>query len=342
MGGWTLYIGTYSQVQTAIGVSRGIYCGRLDGRTGALELLGGADDAFNPSYLALAGDLLFAANELEHEARISAYRVEGETLRFLNQGTFPGGWLCNVNHSGGLLFGANYGAGSALSVRVGPDGVGALAMHVIHLGSSVDPVRQTKPYVHCAMPDRQGRCLLVCDLGTDRVMRYAIGPDGTLRLRGETVVPPGEGPRHLAFDRTGARAFLVTEMGCSVLRYDYEAEAGLIQRQILHTLQDTAGHTGADIALSPDERFLFASVRDIGCQGRDFVARFRFDGEALTPDGRIPVKSIPRGIGLSPDGRLLIVCCQDANRVQVFEAERGELLSETAIPAPACVKLSIS
>lgn len=351
MSEWILYVGTYSQEETAVGASRGIYCYQAEPQSGSLRLLSSEEDRFNPSYLALSPDgrFLYAADEMSDSSVISAYRIDqgSHQLSFLNRKVFPGRCMANINISrdGRTLFAANYISGSVLSVRVAQDGaVGELASDIVHRGSSVNPVRQSKPYAHCAMPDRTGKRLIVCDLGTDRLSVYDIkGDTGALSLSGTCPVPAGEGPRHLVFDRAGSRAFLMTEMGSSVIRYDYDQDSGrLTQRQMLSTLPAGSRHesTGADIHLSPDEHFLYASNRDLTGGGNDTVARFRFEGESLVPDGFIRVGAIPRGFALSPDGRLLMVCCQQDNCVEVYEARTGTRLHREEIPSPSCVKFS--
>lgn len=342
----TLYIGSYS-VRTAAGHSRGIYRYGLDEASGALTALGGVDDGFNPSYLALSGDgrRLFAADEVEGRALVSAYAIDpGGDPRFIGRACFPGGDLCNVNLSpdGWFLFGANYGGGNVLSVRV-EGGALELISNRVHQGSSVDPERQTKPYAHCAVPDPAGRFVVACDLGADKLFVYALDASGgALTPAHEVDVPAGEGPRHLVFDRAGRRAFAITELGNNVIRYDYAPDTGvLIQRQIVPALPEGSSHhsAGADIQLAPDESRLFASCRDYDFTGNDAIARYRFDGERLVPDGFIKTGKIPRGFALSPGGRLLIAACQESNALQVFDAFTGGLLCEATVPAPVCVKV---
>lgn len=352
MSEYTVYFGTYSDRETPVGRSRGIYVYKMDAQTGALSFDSSEDDGFNPTYLALPvdGRFLYAADETGAAAQVSAYAIDplSKRPRFINRRDFPGNGMCNINISddGRHLFCANYLGGNVLSVRVNADGsVGELASNIAHRGSSVDVVRQTKPYAHCAMPDRANRFLIACDLGTDRLYAYGIDADsGALRPGHVTTVPAGEGPRHIVFDRAGARAFLVTELGNNVIRYDYDPKTGaLIQRQIISAL--AAGCScecnAADIHLSPDERRLYASVRDISGQGGDGIACYTMEGGALKSDGFIKTKRIPRGFEVSPDGRFLVVCCQDDHCVQVFEAESRRLAFEAQLPLPVCAKFGV-
>lgn len=343
-----LYFGSYSAEETAIGTSRGIYCYRFDMDTGMLTFHGSEDDSFNPSFLTLSPDqrYLYAADEQKDTGMISAYQIDpvSHQVSFINRQKFPGGYLCNLNASrdGKLLFAANYGGGNVLSMRVQPNGgIGQLVSNIVHQGSSVNPVRQTKPYAHCMMPDLSGKHVIACDLGMDQLIAYDIDPqNGTLKQLNTCAAPAGEGPRHLIFDRNGDRAFLITEIGNHMIRYEYDQTEGrLIQRQMLSSLPEGSQHesTGADIHLSPDEKYLYASNRDISGSGQDTIVRYRFEGEELVTDGFIPVGKIPRGFMVTPDGRMLIVCCQEDNCVQVLESLSGKLLHQEPLPAPTNV-----
>lgn len=346
-----LFVSCYTTSESEIGTARGIYICALDADTGSLSAVGSEDDSFNPTYLALTRDgrFLYAADEVEGCAMIAAYAIEPETrlLTFINRETFPGGGLCNI-HVGPdrrHLFAANYLGGNVLAVRANGDGgVGELIANIQGEGSSVDPHRQTKPYAHCAMPDPDARFLLCCDLGTDRVTTCAIGPDGGLSPSSEIALAPGEGPRHLIFDRAAQRAFIATELMNHVISCTYDKATGaLTPAMTLPMLPDGAEgkFNGADLHLSPDERILYASVRDITSHGADGIAVYRVDGTTLAPDGFIPTKKLPRGFAVSPDGRWLVVACQGSDAVQVIDAASREVASELRLPLPVCVKFAV-
>jgi 6-phosphogluconolactonase (cycloisomerase 2 family) len=62
--------------------------------------------------------------------------------------------------------------------------------------------RQRDPHPHQAVIDPTGEFMLVADLGADVVHVFRIGP-GSQRFQGvvDIALPPGSGPRHLAFAR---------------------------------------------------------------------------------------------------------------------------------------------
>lgn len=180
--------------------------------------------------------------------------------------------------------------------------------------------------------------MLAADLGTDAVYVYAFDADtGHMALKHEVSPQAGAGPRHLAFHPDGERAFLVNELDSTIVPLAYDPETGELQPGRPRPLVP-AGHTGenlaAEVVVSPDGRFVFASNR-----GHDSIAVFT--GE-LEPLGFVPagVRG-PRHIALSPEGGVLYAAGQLSETVQAFEvSDSGELTTlgdPVSTPAPACV-----
>ena len=80
----------------------------------------------------------------------------------------------------------------------------------------------------------------------------------------------------------------------------------------------------ADLHLTPDGRFLYASERRSST-----LASFAVDAAsgALTPLAQIATESEPRGFAISPDGRFLIVVGQASHRLSRYaiDSESGAL-----------------
>ena len=85
---------------------------------------------------------------------------------------------------------------------------------------------------------------------------------------------------------------------------------------------DFTGHSSAaDIHLSPDGRFVFASNR-----GHDSIAIFRLDASTggLTPIGHEPTRGkTPRNFALSPSGDQLVVANQDSHSLVLFDVDKA-------------------
>lgn len=103
---------------------------------------------------------------------------------------------------------------------------------------------------------------------------------------------------------------------------------------------DTLGAQGsADIHLSPDGRFLYASNR---LQG-DGLAIFSVDSVSgeLTRVGYQSTGAHPRNFAISPNGKYLLVACRDTDAIEIYRRniDNGLLTFEdvVAMPKPTCL-----
>ena len=344
--GQLIFIGTYTRT-----TSRGIYAVRLDPATGALSTPILAATTPNPSFLAFAPDqkTLYAVSESDEMAAAFATDLAQGTLRPLQSPQASGGSApCHlvVDATQRSLLVANYHTGIVAAIPLRPDGTLGPPNVVPHVGHSVDAARQTSPHVHSVTLSPDNRFVLVCDLGLDRIFTYRLDAARARLTPGHppfVVTPPGTGPRHFVFGADGRHAYAITEMGSTLIAYDYAPDSGaLTPRQSVSTLPpDFKGaSTGAEIRLHPSGRFLYASNR-----GHDSIAVFEVDpaNGALTPVEVTPCGGKnPRNFSLSPDGAWLVCANQNSNSLAVFRADaRTGRLTPTGhtadVPLPVCV-----
>ena len=189
--------------------------------------------------------------------------------------------------------------------------------------------------------------MLVPDLGVDKVYIYRFDPSSRSLSPADppTVsVPPGSGPRHLSFHPNGKIAYLINEMGGTVIVYSWDSARGRLGAlQTVSTLPpDYKGNnTSAEVRIHPNGRYLYASNR-----GPNDIAIF-----AVNPaDGTLRLLGFestrgkgPRDFALDPTGGFLFAANQDTDTVTVFRvnADTG-LLSYTgqtlSVGTPICVK----
>jgi 6-phosphogluconolactonase len=343
------YVGTFAEQSEIIGIA--ILDVNLD--TGELALTGYSEMIEQPTYLAMSADG-------EHlYATIESARYEGQ----------PGGGAASflIGHDGGLalqsrrpaygefpchisvdqastvVFVSNYGTGTSVSYQLASDGSLLPEPRIFtHEGSGPDPLRQTRPHVHCSVFSPDERYLCVCDLGLDKVMLYdfACGK-GDMSLVASLSVSPGDGPRHIVFSPLGDRAYVLSEMGCQVFVFSYDRNDGtFLPLQTLSTLPPgVSGNSCSAIRFTPDGRLLMASNR-----GHDSIAVFRVlpDGQLVAIARNSTLGQTPRDFNVTPNGKFVIVGNQDSNEVRVFslDAETGAFTFtgyRLEIPKPVCV-----
>ncbi|MET9375887.1 lactonase family protein [Streptomyces sp. NPDC002992] len=319
---------------------RGILTADVDASTGALTVTGATDALADPSFLALAGTVLYAVSETE-EGVAAAFDVTGAVPRPLGAPVaVRGAGPTHLAVAAGHVLTANYGSGSVTALPVGPDGALGPATDVArHEGSGPVADRQSGPHAHQVLPAPGGAWATAVDLGTDSVRIYALDArSGALRPHGETALRPGTGPRHLAFHPDGTHAYVLNELEPTLTVCRWDAAAGTLT-PVAETPVVPEGATGpsypSEVVVAPDGRFLWAAVR-----GDDTIAVL-----ALDPDGEkaVLVATVPcggrwpRDLALDPSGRRLYAANERSGDVTWFDidAQSGVPRRAGAIEAPA-------
>jgi 6-phosphogluconolactonase len=354
-GTYLVYVGTYTTKQT----SKGIYAYRFDATTGQLTSIGLAAESVDPSFVVVHpnGKYLYAVNEIGDfngmkSGAISSFAIDKKagTLKFLNQVSTHGAGPCYVSldKTGRFVLVANYDGGSVATFAIQDDGSLSLVKGFVeHSGSSVDKERQEAPHAHWIGVSPDNRFALAADLGLDDVMVYKFDDvQGKLTPNNPpyTQVKPGLGPRHLAFHPNGKFAYLITEMGSSVIAFSYSAQKGsLTQLQTLPNLpKDYTGvREAAEIAVHPSGKFLYASNRGTA----NSIGAYKIDPNkgTLTAAGSFSTKGMtPRNFAIDPTGQFLLAANQDSGNIVVFriDAATGALTPTgqvEEVPAPVCI-----
>lgn len=324
-GDWTMYVGTYTR-----GTSKGIYAYKFQSSAGQLTSIGLVGATSNPSFLAVhpSQRFLYAANE-DNSGHVSSFAIDPESkqLKLLNTVSSKGSGPCHVSvdSTGKWLFVANYNNGVAAAFPINADGsLGEASATFQHAGKSVNPQRQSGPHAHMAAISPDNRFVWVADLGLDEVLSYRIDPaKGGMTPNDPPFVKiaAGSGPRHLVFSANSKFAYLVSEMAATVTVLSYDARAGKMEPvQTIATLPDDYSgpvKAGAEIALHPTGKFVYASIR-----GADIIAIFKVNAATgkLTAAGSVPSGGkTPRNFAIDPTGHFLLSALQDSNKIVEFK-----------------------
>lgn len=347
-----LFVGTYTKREAHVdGKAAGIYT------LGAanLEQLSVASDITNPSYLAVQRSpaLLYAVSETgpaeDSTAWVYAYRIDQEdgSLQLINRQPSPGFAPCyiSLHPSGEALLLANYVGGAVAVYPQREDGSLAPASDTaVFRGSGPHP-EQAASHPHCILASPDGRFVLVADKGTDRIMAFAWNAAEKQLQAADppfTKVEKGAGPRHLAFHPNGQYLYLINELNSSVDAFRYSAQSGRLQHLGNYpTLPEgyDGGNSAADLRLSPDGRFLYASNR-----GHNSIALYQIasDGK-LQSIGFEPTRGVfPRNFLITEDGDALLAANQNSDNIVRFrrDSTTGKLSFKQATRCltPVCLK----
>ncbi|MFG2374758.1 lactonase family protein [Streptomyces sp. NPDC048504] len=264
-------------------------------------------------------------------------------------GTAGGGLsYLGVDRPSGTLLVANFEAGLAVSLPIRWDGgLGAPVSVVADTGSGPSP-RQSGPHPHEVVVAPGRRHALVPDLGADRVFVYGFdGTSGALSSgeggSGAYATAAGAGPRRIVFHPDGRKAYLLTELTAELQLLDWDGRSGELtkcQGLAVDSPDFTGTKSGAELAISRDGRFVYASSR-----GENTLVVYAVEERTglLSLLQRIPCGGLkPWSFTVHPGGRWLFVANEASSTVDVFAVDlRSGLLTGTgnslAIPNPDCV-----
>lgn len=366
-----LYVGTHRRPHRdePPDIAFGIYAFGKEGPADRLSALG-MTEAAQPGWIAFhpSRRFLYAVNEVRNFGSVdvggvSAYAIDPKSgmLKLLNaRRTAPLPCHCEVDASGHYLLVATVGGGSVHLFPLASDGrLEPEADSHRHSGSSVHPRRQTSPHAHGIGIDRANRFVLVPDLGVDQLMVYELACQrGRLIPRPERSVhlPPGSGPRHVAFDSRARFVYLMNELSATITVFAYDSARGALRPiQTIDTLPDDFHglRLGAEIAIHPARPYLYATTRSHGSSGEppvrglDTIVWFEIDEGhgTLRLRGRMPSGGeIPRTFTFDATGERLYVGHQCSGTIVSFEIDSttgapvatGEVV---ATPVPVCLRL---
>jgi 6-phosphogluconolactonase len=287
----------------------------LDARTGDLSPVETVpvDGAVMPLALSPDRHRLYAALRSQ-PFRVVSFAIEPGNghLRKLGESALADS-MANIatDKSGHWLFAASYGGNKITVNSIANDGVVGAVQQLI----------ATAPNAHSMQSDNANRFVFATSLGGDQITSWKFDvATGALSANSPPLIKTADksGPRHIVFDRNQRFAYVTCEVDASLLVFSYDAAQGT-----LHPVQRTtvlpAGFPGkpwaADLHLSPDGRFLYASERTSST-----LSTFRVDAASgeLSLIGQVPTEKTPRGFAIDPAGHYLVAAGQDSNGVSVY------------------------
>ena len=198
-----------------------------------------------------------------------------------------------------------------------------------------------------------GRHVLVVDLGTDQVRRYAwdgrtATPDGIA-----VTFPPGTGPRHLDFSPDGRFAYVTGELdrAVHVLAWDVETATGALVQSVPAVVDAVSGAAVPDEGartppgddpvrhgdgVLPSHLVLDGDQVLLTVRGADVLTRWQVGPDGLLVDGSSHALGghWPRHFAVV--GTWLVVALEKSGELVVLSRDGAER-TRLALPSPTCV-----
>lgn len=382
------YIGTYTQGNAQ---GKGIYLSALNTQDGSLAAAELISECVAPAFLIRhpTKPMLYGVSEVwegeeKGKGTVYAFSIDKNTNRLtrLPDQKIPGvctTHLCvHCNESGDTLVVANYGSGNVVSLPINESGaLENFAGSIQHHGSGPNVARQKAPHPHGAYAVPFSNQILVPDLGIDKLMMYKVDSN-TAKITPDTQtfleMPPGSGPRHLAFafGKTLGNTvetpyvdtktlYVVNELDSTVSvvvqknvapnaaenpvnphRWEITQTVSTLPKSVLDSPEqlEALKNTTAEIAVHPSGRFVYASNR-----GHNSIAVFSVDKASgnLTLIQTEPTQGKePRHFAISPCGRLLLAANQNSHSIvsMKIDPESGKLTpngKSIEVGSPVCI-----
>src|SRR6266851_4917395 len=222
-----------------------------------------------------------------------------------------------TDRSGKFLLSASYGGNKVAVNPIAADGIVQPAQQVI----------ATEPNAHCILPDPSNRYVLHTSLGGDLVYQDKFdAKTGKLTPNDppSVSIKAKAGARHLVFSPSGTFVYLVDELDASIYVFPWDAKNGTLKKEVQVATALPRGFEGkpwaADIHLTPDGRFLYASERTTST-----LAAFSVDPKTglLTPIESTPTEKQPRSFNIDPAGRYLLAVGQLSNSMTSYAIDKA-------------------
>jgi 6-phosphogluconolactonase len=329
---------------------KGVAVFRIDPANGAWRFVEACDYSPNPHYLALdrTQRYLYSAHGDSSEVCSYARDAESGKLTPLNKQATGGDNSSTVMTDPSNRYAVIANGPGVAVFPINADGSLAPRCDLVIPTGEPGPWRREQhgPHPHQASFDLTGRFVVVPDKGLDKIHVFRFDADnGKLVCCDPPFVKARYGaiPRHVTFHPTRPFAYVVNEMDSTVNAYHWDTERGNLQpfQRIATTPTTYVGdNTGAEIAILPSGRFLYASNR-----GHDSIVIYSVDAQSgvLEHVGWESVRGKkPRFFGLDPVAAHLYAANESSHTIVEYRIDQASgRLTHTGqiIPtgSPSCI-----
>jgi 6-phosphogluconolactonase len=325
---------TFVYVSNAEDGTIGIHA--MDRDSGRLTAIGTVAAGANVMPMAVAPDRRHLYASIRSQPfRVVTFAIDATTGALTQKASAPlADSMCSlaVDATGRHLLSASYGGNLVAVHPIGDDG---------EITGGAAGTMPTGRHAHSIVLDHTSTSAYVPCLGNDEVMQYAFdGKSGRLTALapGSVATGAGYGPRHLRVSPDNRFVYVLCELTGHVVQFERQPNGALVFIDEVPSVPPESGLVPgvprgpgsnatndpvpcvwcADLAITPDGRFLFATERttsSIACLSIDKASgALRFVDTAST-------EIQPRGIRLTSDGRFLVASGERSDQLAVHRID---------------------
>ena len=327
-------VGTYTDNE-----SQGINVIKFDKNSNTLSLEKVISGIENPSFVIAnkAKTIVVSVEETASKdgGKVTSFSYDSKSNAFTKLGSFftKGDHPCTVAFSPkeDFIVVGNYSGGNLSVFPIDKKGNLSESVNTIQFeGQSTNRERQEKPHVHCIVFHPKENKMFVADLGRDVIEIIPFDENSKSFLQNDKSVAvkvvAGSGPRHLVWNNAGTRLYVTFELTNEVGVFDYKNNQLIPVQTIALTKEKTSGST-AELRLSNDEKFLYASVRGVD----NHIVVMKIADDKLEKIQTVLTERTPRNFIISENQKYVLVASQGSNLISVFERNKKKgLLTKTS------------
>ena len=327
-------VGTYTDSE-----SQGINVVQFNEESKAISVQKVVSGIENPSYVIAnkAKTIVVSVEETASKdgGKVTSYSYDSNSNTFTKLSSFftKGDHPCTVAFSPkeDFIVVGNYSGGNLSVFPIDKKGNLSESVNSIQFeGQSSNLERQEKPHVHCIVFHPKENKMLVADLGRDVIEIIPFDENSKAFLQNDKSVAvkvvAGSGPRHLVWNNAGTRLYVTFELTNEVGVFDYRNNQLIPVQTIALTKEKTSGST-AELRLSNDEKFLYASVRGVD----NHIVVMKIADDKLEKIQTILTERTPRNFIISENQKYVLVASQGSNLISVFDRNKKTgLLTKTS------------
>ncbi len=302
----------------------------VEPRTGALTAKGFlATPRHAPYYLRPSPDLRYLYSAGSDRLLVLSIGADGALTKSAESASQGGPCYVDVHPSGHWAATANYGGGTTLLYPVG--------------GSTGNTRSQESgPQSHSTRFHPSGRFLYTLSVAARKITRFQID-EATGKTTPWELSMEGLGPRHIAFSPKGEFAYVVHERPIRVSSLKIDPDTGRLTPvgdwpALAPGATEKKELAAAEIAATPNGRFVYASVRDFSKEADlNGLAVYSVNSSgALSQVEFVPSGGVsPRGFVIDPSGTVLILANEISETLRVFRIDPDSgRLSPLGDPVP--------